>query len=119
MSDKMASKAYRRVIEEAKMIDELSKKSSVERPMEKKAYSSVSDVKKQIINNKELYDAMMLGEEFSRNRTDDGYMITEGWDIFHIMHSLVVLCHAVKGLINRGEIELVPQTKEEKSSKQP
>lgn len=119
MYDKKVSSAYRRFSEEARMLSESAKSNSVKKPEVVNGTLSSDTKKHQLIYDRELREAMELGEEFSGNRTDDGYMIKEGWDIYHVMHALVVLYHTLKGCINSGEIELVPQTKDEKTSDQP
>lgn len=49
--------------------------------------------------NRELRDAMLIGQHFSENRVKDGYVLKEGWDLFDIIDALVVLYHFCKNNI--------------------
>ena len=63
--------------------------------------------KRQLVYNRELHDAMVMAEAFNENRIGkEGYVLKEGWDIYHIINSLVVLWRSLKNEITLGKVEI-------------
>jgi len=61
----------------------------------------------------ELQEALSMAEHFEKNKKDDGYIIKEGWDIYDIIHSLIVISHAYRGRIMSGKLKSLWQIRDE------
>ena len=57
-------------------------------------------------NRKDLHDALALADWLEENKVKDkrgvseGYVIKEGWDIYDMMHSVVMLARAYRGKVS-------------------
>lgn len=83
------------------------KKKSVDMNVEVEKLSEES--RRMVAYNRELHEAMEMAAHFENNRHGKtGYVLTEGWDLHDIIHSLVVLSRVFKADVGRGKIVLSP-----------